>query len=117
MPKVRRNTAVVGKLEVASAYEVLGVGALLGVARIRERYMLLARENHPDKGGDAERMAQITEAWTTLRDPQLRKTHDAVLALRGETPRVCQRCGGTGERTVGLRGGLVSCKVCQGTGR
>lgn len=67
-------------------YEVLGVQRSATEQEIRERFRILARENHPDryKGpdkGSAERKFQtLTEAMNILTNPVKRKQHDAELS-------------------------------------
>jgi len=43
---------------------------------IRAAYRALAVKHHPDAGGNAARMAEINDAWATLRDPVLRRCYD-----------------------------------------
>lgn len=117
MARKRPSTAGVGSPLVRSAYDILGVGMAVSPERVRAAYMALAKEHHPDKGGDTERMAAVTEAWSILRDPAGRRAHDELLKLRNEAPEPCPRCGGAGERTVGLRGKVTTCSVCRGSGR
>jgi curved DNA-binding protein CbpA len=67
-------------------YEVLGVERSASEEKIRERFRMLVRENHPDryKGPDkasAERKLQtLTEAANILTNPAKRKQHDAELS-------------------------------------
>jgi curved DNA-binding protein CbpA len=67
-------------------YEVLGVERSASEQQIRERFRVLARENHPDryKGPDkasAERQFQaLTEAVNILTNPAKRKQHDSELS-------------------------------------
>ena len=75
-------------------YEVLGVQRSATEQEIRERFRILARENHPDryKGpdkGSAERKFQtLTEAMNILTNPVKRKQHDAELSagISSSTP-------------------------------
>lgn len=57
-------------------YKVLGVKRTDSLATIKKAYRKMARENHPDKGGSQEKMAQINEAWGVLGDEELRKRYD-----------------------------------------
>lgn len=58
------------RLEAADAAEqaldVLGLPADAKLAAIRERYRLLARKHHPDRGGDGEYIKDLNHAWTIL---------------------------------------------------
>lgn len=47
-------------------YRLLGVSKSDTPERIRERYRELAMENHPDRGGSAERMRQLNEAYERI---------------------------------------------------
>lgn len=58
-------------------YEVLQVDRNAEPDVIRAAYRVLARKNHPDAGGTAERMATLNAAWAILSDPRLRARHDA----------------------------------------
>lgn len=42
---------------------VLGVGQADGLDRAKTKYRELAATNHPDRGGDSARMAEINRAW------------------------------------------------------
>lgn len=44
-------------------WEVLGVARTCGIDEARAAYRTLASENHPDRGGSADRMAEINAAW------------------------------------------------------
>lgn len=98
-------------------YGELGAPPLGTVEAVRARYMALAKEHHPDKGGDVVRMAAITEAWSVLGDAGRRAQYDATLRLMGRWPALCDTCAGAGERVVGLKGKRTTCKTCGGTGR
>lgn len=58
-------------------YEVLQVHHDAEPDVIRAAYRVLARKNHPDAGGTAERMTALNAAWAILGDPRLRARHDA----------------------------------------
>mmetsp|Transcript_33275 Transcript_33275/g.55706 ORF Transcript_33275/g.55706 Transcript_33275/m.55706 type:complete len:525 (+) Transcript_33275:131-1705(+) len=51
---------------VRPAHEILGVPELASPAEIRKKYRELALLNHPDKGGDANRFAEIARAYRSL---------------------------------------------------
>jgi hypothetical protein len=50
-------------LEVRSCWQVLGCSPVDDEHTIRERYLALARQHHPDRGGDAETMRALNEAY------------------------------------------------------
>jgi len=47
-------------------FQVLGVGANASREEVERAYRLLASEHHPDRGGDADRMARINRARDAL---------------------------------------------------
>lgn len=71
-------------------YEVLGLDGASDEAAIRQRYLELVRQHPPER--DAERFAQIREAYDALRDPVRRmnarlfevRTHDSFDAIHAE---------------------------------
>jgi curved DNA-binding protein CbpA len=71
---------------VTNYYDVLGVTRDASETEIRNRFRVLARENHPDrftepekKRGAEERFQILTEAMNVLTSESRRKTHDAEL--------------------------------------
>lgn len=62
-------------------YEVLGVPSAATDAEIKSAYHKLARQYHPDLGGDGARFDAINEAYKFLCDPVRRMTLDAVLRV------------------------------------
>lgn len=65
-------------------YELLGVPRTASTEEIRRAYRQLARKHHPDlasaseRAQAAERFKEINEAHEVLRDPDKRKTYDAL---------------------------------------
>ena len=57
-------------------YEDLGVAKDAGPDEIKKAYRKLAREHHPDKGGDAEKFKKVQEAYEVLSDPEKRQNFD-----------------------------------------
>ena len=57
-------------------YDVLGVPQNATTDDIKRAYRKLAREHHPDKGGDAEKFKKVQEAYEVLSDPEKRQKFD-----------------------------------------
>ena len=57
-------------------YGVLGVDEKATQEDIKKAYRNLAKENHPDKGGDEEKFKKITEAYDTIGDVNKRNQYD-----------------------------------------
>ncbi|NPA29005.1 MAG: J domain-containing protein [Epsilonproteobacteria bacterium] len=53
--------------KIHAALEILGLPPLVTLKEITERYRTLAVKYHPDRGGDAEEMAKINEAYALLK--------------------------------------------------
>jgi hypothetical protein len=58
-------------------YATLGAGRGEARAEIERRYKRLARQHHPDRGGDEEAMKAVNEAWRVLGDADARSEYDA----------------------------------------
>lgn len=57
-------------------YSVLGVNRNADTSEIRSAYKQLAKEHHPDKGGDAEKFKEISQAHEVLTNDGRRKMYD-----------------------------------------
>jgi DnaJ family protein A protein 2 len=57
-------------------YSVLGVTKGADTDEIRKAYKALAREHHPDKGGDPEKFKELSQAHEILSDDQKRRMYD-----------------------------------------
>ena len=57
-------------------YSVLGVDPTATSEQIKTAYRKLARQHHPDSGGDAEKFKQVTEAYDVLKDAHKRAAFD-----------------------------------------
>lgn len=78
---------------MAGYYEILGVFRTASQKEIKEAYLRLARENHPDRVRDpakreeADRLFQkINESYNHLRDEKLRREYDKSLDRALLTP-------------------------------
>ncbi len=58
-------------------YSILGAEREASRAEIERLYKRLAKNHHPDRGGDEEEMKRINEAYRVLRDDALRLVYDA----------------------------------------
>ena len=57
-------------------YSILGAGETASQDEIERLYKRLARRHHPDRGGDAEKMKAINEAYRVLGTPATRRAYD-----------------------------------------
>jgi curved DNA-binding protein CbpA len=62
---------------MADHYTLLGVRPDADRAAIQAAYRALARQHHPDFGGDEATMAALNEAWAVLSDPGARMAYDS----------------------------------------
>ena len=64
-------------------YDVLGVKRDATDDDIKKAFRKLAAKYHPDAGGDEQKFKEISEAYTTLSDPQKRREYDQMLMFGG----------------------------------
>ncbi|KPJ85970.1 hypothetical protein AMJ57_01085 [Parcubacteria bacterium SG8_24] len=57
-------------------YKILGVGRDASPEDIKKAFRNLAKEHHPDKGGDESRFKEINEAYQVLGNPEKRQQYD-----------------------------------------
>lgn len=62
------------------AYDVLGVASTATEAELKRAYRKLARQTHPDLGGETTSFHLISEAWLVLGEPASRARYDAARA-------------------------------------
>ena len=60
-------------------YKILGVSQNADLKEIKQNYRTLARQHHPDRGGNAETFKKINEAYQSLSDSQKRAEYDASM--------------------------------------
>jgi hypothetical protein len=58
-------------------YSILGAGETASQQEIERLYKRLAMRHHPDRGGDAEEMKAINEAYRVLGDAATRRAYDS----------------------------------------
>jgi DnaJ-class molecular chaperone len=61
-------------------YELLGVSKDSNESEIKKAYRTLSMKHHPDRGGDASKFQDISNAYETLRDSNKRRQYDAELS-------------------------------------
>ncbi|MDC3333052.1 J domain-containing protein [bacterium] len=57
-------------------YKILNVNKTASSDDIKKSYRKLARDHHPDKGGEGEKFAEISEAYEVLSNPSSRDQYD-----------------------------------------
>ena len=93
-------------------YSTLGAGRDEARAEIERRYKRLARQHHPDRGGDEEEMKAINEAWRVLGDADARRAYDERRAPR-PTPYAAHRpVSSPGAKADPVSGRIVGALLC-----
>src|SRR5210317_2668391 len=59
-------------------YDILGVDEKATSADITKAFKDLAKQHHPDRGGDKDRFQEINEAHDTLKNSQKRHDYDTM---------------------------------------
>jgi hypothetical protein len=72
--------------EVKSYYAILGSAEDASQEEIERLYKRLAMRHHPDRGGDADYMKAINEAYQVLGNEAARRAYDASRNRSDETP-------------------------------
>jgi molecular chaperone DnaJ len=71
---------------MSTLYDTLGVAKNASAEELKKAYRKLAREHHPDQGGDEARFKEIQGAYDVLSDPEKRKQYDAFGSTNGGGP-------------------------------
>ena len=77
-------------MATSSLYERIGVAKDASDNEIKKAYRKLALQHHPDKGGDAEKFKEISEAYAVLSDPEKRSRRSSAMAQRRQALRNLQ---------------------------
>lgn len=64
-------------------YDILGVKRDASDDDIKKAFRKLAAKYHPDAGGDEQKFKEISEAYSTLSDPDKRREYDQLLMFGG----------------------------------
>jgi DnaJ-class molecular chaperone len=98
------------------AFATLGVHRESSDEQIREAYLKLAREHHPDRGGDGNKFAEAATAYALIRTKEKRARYLHVVEITVEK---CVACEGTGvkRKQKGFTHVIVTpCAKCGGSG-
>lgn len=100
-------------MSLSSAFGVLGLSPEATVDAVKARWRELARQHHPDKGGDAETFHKFRQAYMTALQAAIKASK-----RRGD----CSDCAGTGKVVNPLMSRSfhvvrIRCKTCGGRGR
>ena len=64
-------------MEEKNYYDILGADKDASRSELERLYKQLAKQHHPDRGGDAEEMKVINEAYRVLANESTRRAYDA----------------------------------------
>jgi curved DNA-binding protein len=64
-------------------YKILGVSRTANADEIKKAYRKLARQHHPDAGGDEAKFKEINEAYEVLSDDKKRQMYDQYGTANG----------------------------------
>jgi curved DNA-binding protein CbpA len=91
-------------------YSVLGAGQHASRREIESLYRRLARERHPDRGGNEEDMKALNEAYRVLHDDEARSKYDSQRRHPvADAPAIYVK---PAVREVGIYGQLLSALLC-----
>ncbi|HEX8291292.1 MAG TPA: DnaJ domain-containing protein [Pyrinomonadaceae bacterium] len=94
-------------------YATLGAGREEAREEIERRYKRLARQHHPDRGGDEEEMKAVNAAWRVLGDADARRDYDARHAPAERTAYAAHRpVSSPGAGADPVSGRIVGALLC-----
>lgn len=87
-------------------WQILGLETGASLEVVKKAYIALAKQHHPDIGGDAEKFVVTQMAY-------------ARLIKQLTTPKICKTCNGSGVAlaTSGFHSIPVTCQECGGDGK
>lgn len=59
-------------------YDILGIDEDADKSKIHSAFKNLAKQHHPDRGGDAEKFKEINEAYDTLKNDNKKQEYDTL---------------------------------------
>ncbi len=59
-------------------YDMLGVSETASDREIKQAFKKLAKEHHPDRGGDTTKFKEANEAYDTLKNTKKRQEYDTI---------------------------------------
>jgi curved DNA-binding protein CbpA len=98
-------------------YQLLSMPPASTTEALHARYLELAYELHPDRGGDEEKFKALAAAWGVLKDKARRANYDD--RLRVERVLNCAHCAGRGVKSYQVtftRSEEKTCRECGGSG-
>lgn len=98
-------------------YAVLGVDKDASRVDIDRSYKRMASKHHPDRGGSEERMKQLNEAYSVLKDASARRAYDGTRRTPPATRAASfARATTPTARDVGVFGHVLSAGLCLAAG-
>ena len=78
---------MISNMDAKNYYDILGSAEDASQDEIERLYKRLAKQHHPDRGGDAEYMKVINEAYQVLGNEFTRRAYDSRRKRANETVR------------------------------